>query len=92
MARPIYFASRLRHSWKSLSSTEKERILDIIIGLPEILKNPHRHSGFGLRRIQGSGLMEARIDLRWRLVMKIDSKEIVLYDVMNHDQVRRLNR
>lgn len=92
MARPIHFAKRFRHTWKSLSADEKERIADIIIELPELLKNPHRHSGFGLRRIQGTGLMEARIGLRWRLVIKIDSNEVLLYDVMNHDQIRRLNR
>ena len=92
MARPLYFANRIRHSWKNLREAEKDRILEIIIELPEILKNPHRHSGFGLRRVKGSGLMEARIDLRLRLVMKIDSNEIVVYDVMNHDEVRRLGR
>ena len=72
--------------------TQKMRILDIIIELPDLLKNPHQHSGFGLRRLQGSAFYEARIDLRWRLVMKIDSREIVIFDVLNHDQVRRLNR
>jgi mRNA-degrading endonuclease RelE of RelBE toxin-antitoxin system len=92
MARPIYFAGRFRHSWKNLSSVDKERIADIVIALPDLLKDPHRHSGFGLRRIQGSGLMEARLDIRRRLVMQIRANEIVLYDVMNHDQVRRLGR
>jgi mRNA-degrading endonuclease RelE of RelBE toxin-antitoxin system len=92
MAKPIYFASRFRHSWEHLTATEQGRILDIIIALPDLLKNPHQHSGFGLRKIQGSRLMEARIGLRWRLVMEVDASGITLYDVMNHDQVRRINR
>jgi mRNA-degrading endonuclease RelE of RelBE toxin-antitoxin system len=92
MARPIQLASRFPRAWKSLSQTQKERILDIIIKLPDLLKNPHQHSGFGLRRLHGSAYYEARIDLRWRLVMKMDDREIVLFDVLNHDQVRRLLR
>jgi len=92
MARPILVASRFLRTWKSLSQTQKERILDIIIELPDLLKNPHQHSGFGLRRLQGSAYYEARIDLRWRLIMKMDAREIVLFDVLNHDQVRRLLR
>jgi mRNA-degrading endonuclease RelE of RelBE toxin-antitoxin system len=92
MARPIQFASRFPRTWKSLSQAQKERILDIIIELPDLMKNPHQHSGFGLRRLQGSAYYEARIDLRWRLIMKMDTREIVLFDVLNHDQVRRLIR
>jgi mRNA-degrading endonuclease RelE of RelBE toxin-antitoxin system len=92
MARPIYLANRFPRAWRNLSTAQKERVLDIIIALPELMKDPHRHSGFGFRRLQGSHFHEARLDLRWRLVMRIDSKEIVLFDVLNHDQVRRLLR
>jgi len=92
MARVIQFASRFPRTWKGLSQTQKERILEIIVELPDLIKNPHRHSGFGLRRLQGSAYYEARIDLRWRLIMKIDSSEIILFDVLNHDQARRLTR
>ncbi len=92
MAKPIYFASRFRHSWKHLTAAEQNRVLDIVIALPHLLKNPHQHSGYGLRKIQGFQLMEARVGLRWRLVMEVDASRITLYDVMNHDQVRRINR
>jgi mRNA-degrading endonuclease RelE of RelBE toxin-antitoxin system len=92
MARPIQFAGRFRRTWKSLSQTQKERIFDIVIEMPNLLKTPHLHSGFGLRRLQGSVYYEARIDLRWRLIMKMDAHEIVLFDVLNHDQVKRLGR
>jgi mRNA-degrading endonuclease RelE of RelBE toxin-antitoxin system len=90
MARPITAASRFRRTWKQLSGRQREQIADIIIALPDLLKNPHQHSGFGLRRIHGTGLYEARLDLRWRLVMQITEAEIVLYDVLNHDQIRRI--
>jgi len=92
MARPIYAASRFPRTWRGLSPAQRDRVVDIILALPDLLKNPHTHSGFGFRRLHGSNLYEARLDLRWRLVMRIDSKEIILFDVLNHDQVRRLGR
>ena len=92
MVRPIQFANRFLRTWKGLSEIQRECVLDIILELPDLMKNPHRHSGFGLRRPQGSAYHEARIDLRWRLIMKMDAREIVLFDVLNHDQARRLTR
>jgi mRNA-degrading endonuclease RelE of RelBE toxin-antitoxin system len=90
MARGIYAASRFPRTWKKLTREQKERVIDIILALPELLKNPHRHGGFGFRRLHGSLFHEARLDLRWRLVMRIDDSEVILFDVLNHDQVRRL--
>jgi hypothetical protein len=52
--------------------------------------DPHIHTGFGLRQLHGTHFHEARLDLKWRLIFKMSEEEIVLFDVMNHDQVRRL--
>jgi hypothetical protein len=90
LRRPVYFASRFIRAWKKLTIDQKERIIDIIIALPDLLKNPHQHSGFGFRNLRGTFFYEARLDLRWRLVMRIDKAEIILFDVLNHDQVNRL--
>jgi mRNA-degrading endonuclease RelE of RelBE toxin-antitoxin system len=92
MGRPIYTASRFPRTWKTLPQAQKERVMEIIISLPDLLKNPHLHSGFGFRRLRGTPFYEARIDLRWRLIMRIDETEIILFDVLNHDQVRRLSK
>lgn len=92
MARPIYFASRFPRTWRSLSSTQKEKIFNIILALPELLRNPHRHSGFGFRRLHGNFFFEARLDLRLRLIIRIDATEIILFDVLSHDEVRRMAR
>ncbi len=92
MPRPIRFAGRFLHTWKGLTESQKERIIDIIVALPALLRNPHQHTGFGLRNLRGSRYYEARIDLRWRLVMRMESDEIIFFDVLNHDQVKRLLR
>lgn len=88
--RPIFVATRFVKTWKHLPPAHRERIIEIILALPELLGDPHRHSGFGFRNLRGTFFYESRIDLRWRLIMRIDDNEIVLFDVMNHDQVRRL--
>jgi mRNA-degrading endonuclease RelE of RelBE toxin-antitoxin system len=88
--RPIYAVTRFRKTWRSLSAKQKLQIIEIIIALPEFMGNPHAHSGFGFRRLHGSAFHEARLDLRWRLIMRISDEDIILFDVMNHDQVRRL--
>ena len=92
MARGIFAASRFPRTWKRLNKSQQDRVIDIILELPELLKNPHRHSGFGFRRLHGTKFYEARLDLHWRLILRIDNTEIILFDVLNHDQVKRLSR
>lgn len=92
MARGIFAASRFPRTWKTLSQLQRDRVCEIILALPDLLKNPHQHSGFGFRRLHGTKFYEARLDLRWRLILRIDETEIILFDVLNHDQVKRLSR
>ncbi len=90
MEQPIYAAKRFAATWRNLDPRLKEKVIDVILALPELLAHPHQHTGFGFRRLHGSDYWEARLDLRWRLVLRIGAKEVILFDVMNHDQVRRL--
>jgi len=90
MEQPIYAVRRFRSTWRTLDPKLKERVIDVILALPDLLAYPHKHSGFGFRRLHGSDYWEARLGLRWRLILRIGVNEVVLFDVMNHDQVRRL--
>ncbi|MGH7946331.1 MAG: hypothetical protein ACREH8_08920 [Opitutaceae bacterium] len=90
MDKPIYAAKRFVSTWKILSPKLREAVIDVILALPALLARPHQHSGFGFRKLHGSEFWEARLDLRWRLILRIGADDIVLFDVMNHDQVRRL--
>ena len=87
---PIWAGRRLLKTWRNLSSVQKQKIGDVLIALPDLLRNPHLHTGYGLRQLYGTHFHEIRLDLRWRLIFKISKVEIVLFDVMNHDQVSRL--
>jgi len=90
MAKPIHLARRFDKTWNRLTEAQQERVTEIIVALPDLLKHPHRHSGYGLRQIRGRDYYEVRIDLRWRLIFRVSDDEIVVMDVLNHDQVRRL--
>jgi len=90
MDKPIYAARRFRTAWKSLDARPRESVIDVILALPALVAHPHQHTGFGFRRLHGSQYWEARLDLKWRLILKIGHDDIILFDVMNHDQVRRL--
>ena len=87
---PIWAARRFIKSWRNLSASQKQRIREILIALPDLRADPHAHTGYSLRQLHGTQSYEARLDLRWRLIFKMSEEEIVLFDVMNHDQVRRL--
>lgn len=87
---PIWATKRFIKTWRKLSSSQRQRIGEILIALPDLRADPHLHTGYGLRQLHGTHFHEARLDLRWRLIFKMTEEEIVLFDVMNHDQVRRL--
>ena len=90
MDQPIYASRRFIATWRSLDPKLREKVIDLILALPDLLSHPHRHTGFGFRRLHGSQFWEARLDLRWRLILRVSDKEVILFDVMNHDQVKRL--
>lgn len=87
---PIWAVRRFIKAWRNLSASQKNKIGEILIALPDLLADPHAHTGFALRQLHGTHFHEVRLDLRWRLIFKMSEEEIVLFDVMNHDQVRRL--
>jgi hypothetical protein len=90
MDKPILAARRFRATWKRLDGRLQERIIEVVLALPALQADAHKHSGAGFRRLHGKDFWEARLDLRWRLILHISETEVVLFDVMNHDQVRRL--
>ena len=90
MDQPAYMARRFAATWRRLDPRLKEKGIDVILVLPDLLARSHQHTGFGFRWLHGGDYWEARLDLRWRLILHVVAKEIVLFDVMNHDQVRWL--
>jgi len=86
----IYATRRFAGTWRGLDPRLKNKVIETIVALPSLISDPHRHTGYGIRQLHGSSFWEARLDLRWRLIFRLDREEIILFDAMNHDQVRRL--
>jgi mRNA-degrading endonuclease YafQ of YafQ-DinJ toxin-antitoxin module len=52
--------------------------------------SPHAHHGAGIRKL-GADLFECRAGLRLRLLFKAEKKEreLVFFELGNHDDIRR---
>jgi hypothetical protein len=48
--------------------------------------DPHKHRGLGLRKLARRSY-EIRVQSQWRVVFIYDGKNLIAYDVMNHDEV-----
>jgi mRNA-degrading endonuclease RelE of RelBE toxin-antitoxin system len=73
----------------SLQENQRNRIFDILLKIPNALKNPHSHSGMGLRKLHPSGIYEARLGLDLRLLFGFREGKIFLHRVANHEDIRR---
>lgn len=73
----------------SLSTAQRDQIFSVILKLPKVVKDVHAHSGMGLRKLHSSGIFEARIGLGLRVVLAIESNQIILHRIGGHDEIRR---
>ncbi|MBI2081935.1 MAG: hypothetical protein HYT76_00040 [Deltaproteobacteria bacterium] len=73
----------------SLSDEEQAQLFSVMLKVPAVLKNPHLHSGLGLRKIHRSGVFEARIGLGLRVLFGFEPNAISFHRVGNHDDIQR---
>ncbi len=72
-----------------LSSREREQLFSVILKLRTAIREVHRHSGLGLRKIHPSGIYEVRVGLGIRLVFGIQGNSVILHRVGKHVDVQR---
>lgn len=70
-----------------LASKSRAKLEVTLSGVSENFGNPRRHAGLGLRKL-GPGIWECRFDLSLRVILIQDTDGLLVYDIMNHDQVR----
>jgi mRNA-degrading endonuclease RelE of RelBE toxin-antitoxin system len=53
--------------------------------------SPHAHRGVGIQKL-GADLFECRAGLRLRMLFKVEKKkrELIFFEIGNHDEIRRL--
>jgi mRNA-degrading endonuclease RelE of RelBE toxin-antitoxin system len=85
----ILLTERFQKDLSKRTQVERARFLETMLELPASLKNPHRHSGTGIRKLHRSGIYEARVGLGLRLVFALRDGNLILAMVGTHDQVRK---
>jgi len=85
----ILLTERFQKRVSKLSLDERAKVFEALLGIPLALKNPHRHSGIGMRKLHKSGIYEVRIGLGLRLVFAFRNRELMLAMVGSHDDVRK---
>ena len=88
----IELTESFQRSVHDLGADERAAVFDVLLSLPEVIGDPHRHVGTGLRKLHPSGVWEARIGLGLRLVFTFARGTATLVLVGNHDEVRRFLR
>ena len=82
-----HFQKQLR----KLHSRDREKVASVLKQFLEHLGRGRLPAGFGLKKINGDKY-EIRVDLRTRIVMKLDNDTFVCHLVGNHEDVRRYLR
>lgn len=77
---------------RALSQEQRAALFDVLLALPTVVGEPHRHAGTGLRKLHSSGIWEARVGLGLRLVFTLKDDTATLLRIGTHDEVRRYLR
>lgn len=88
----LILSERFLRDAAAIPKDARPALWEILIALPAAIKDPHRHSGLGLRKLHRSGIFEVRIDLRLRVIFGFHKDTIYLRRIGNHDDVQRYLR
>ena len=83
----LFLGSRMMRAVGQLDSGSRARLQEKLVAVAGTFGNPRRHSGLGLRKL-GPGMWECRLDRALRIILLQDQDGLLVYDVMNHDQIR----
>lgn len=88
----LALTERFQKDLARLTQSQRAQVFEALLGLPAAFREPHRHSGLGLRKVHPRGIWEARIGLGLRLVLASEADTAVLMRVAGHDEIRRFLR
>lgn len=88
----ITLTERFQKDVEALQDIQRSQAFSILLKLPGALRDIHRHSGLGLRKIHPSGIFEARVGLGLRMVFGYDKETLTLHRIGNHDDIQRYLR
>ena len=81
-------AERFQRDVRGLEAHQRNALFDVVLALPGVLGDPHRHAGMGIRKLHASGVWEARVGLGIRLVFTVESGVTTLVTAGSHEDIR----
>jgi hypothetical protein len=82
----VLLSERIKKTAAKLPPEVRGKASKAIADVGAAFGDPHKHRGLGLRKIARRSC-EIRVQLQWRVVFIDDGKNLIAYDVMNHDEV-----
>jgi mRNA-degrading endonuclease RelE of RelBE toxin-antitoxin system len=82
----VLLSERIKKTAGKLPSDVREKASKAIAEVSTAFGDPHKHRGLGLRKLAKRSY-EIRVHLQWRVVFIHDTKTLIAYNVMNHDEV-----
>jgi hypothetical protein len=82
----VLLSERIRKTAAKMPPELREKAAKAIGGVAAAFGDPHQHRGLGLRKLAKRSY-EIRVHLQWRVVFIHDGKNLIAYDVMNHEEV-----
>ena len=73
----ITLTERFQRDMTSLSAEEKKQLFSVLLEIPKVMGEPHRHQGIGMRKLHHSGIYEARIGLKLRMVFALQERTLI---------------
>lgn len=84
----VLLTERIRKTADGLPPDVRDEVSRAIVQVAGAFGDPHRHGGLGLRKLARRSY-EVRVHQQWRVVFMLDGENLVAFDIMNHDEVRR---
>ena len=82
----VLLSERIQKTAGGLPPELRKKTATAIAEVASAFGDPHQHRGLGLRKLARRSY-EIRVHRQWRVVFLHDGKNLVAYDVMNHDEV-----
>jgi mRNA-degrading endonuclease YafQ of YafQ-DinJ toxin-antitoxin module len=88
----IALPERFQRDVRGLEDAGRAALFDVMLALPSVIGDVHRHRGLGIRKLHRSGIWEARIGLGLRLVFTVEQDLCTLVRVGTHEDIQRYLR
>jgi mRNA-degrading endonuclease YafQ of YafQ-DinJ toxin-antitoxin module len=88
----LALAARFQSDVRALSAEERRAVFEVILAVPRAMGQPHFHAGLGMRKLHASGIWEARVGLKIRVVFTMAGDTVTFVRAGTHEAIRQYLR